>query len=319
MMRRLFIFLGIGISLIFFQETALGFWIWSPKSSKFTDPRRIAKGSPQEQLNWALSFFEAKDYPRAIREMENLTRRYPRSAEAAEAFFFMGRSHEALEEYEAAFKDYEGVVKKYPNSGRIQEIVEREYRIANLFYSGKKRKIAGLEILPSFEKAAEIFQRVIENAPYGPYAELSQYKIGECYRKSGDYKKAREAFEKLMEDYPKSELVNDAKYQIALATFQMSRGASYDDEATDKAIEQFSKFVKEHPESDVVEESREAIRTLRERKAEKAFEIAEFYVKQGAVSAATVYYDKVIDQYGETSWATRALEKLKVLEKQKKK
>ena len=320
MMRKCFLLFFVGtIFLISLDGTALGFWVWSPKSSKFTNPKKIAKQTPKAQLAWALSFYEEKEYPRALQEMEILVRTYPRSAEAAEAQFYAGRSYEALEDYEKAYKAYHTVLKKYPNSARIQEVIEEEYRIANLFYSGKKRKIAGLEILPSYEKAIEIFREVVENAPYGSYAELSQYKIGECYKKVGDYQKAREAFEKLIEDYPKGELVDNAKYQIALVTFKMSRAASYDEEATDKAINEFTKFVQEHPESELVQESQEAVRELKGRKAEKAFEIAEFYAKQEQLAAAKVYYNEVIERYADSSWASRALEKLTVLEKKEKK
>lgn len=313
--RLLSLLLLANLLLLFAHETAFGFWIWSPKSSKFTNPKKVTQQTPKDQFAWALSFYEAKDYPRALQEMENLVRQYPQSAEAAEAQFYVGRSHEALEAYDAAFKAYELAVKRYPNSARIQEVIELEYRIANLYFSGKKRKLAGLEILPSYAKAIEIFKQVVEHAPYGSYAELSQYKTGECYKKTGDYKSAREAFEKLIEEYPKSELVSDAKYQIALVTFKMSREASYDEEATDKAMTEFSKFIEEHPESELVQESVEAIRELKDRKAEKAFEIAEFYAKQDSFTAAKVYYNKVIEEYAESRWAGRALEALTVLEK----
>jgi len=281
----------------------------------------MSKPVPQDQFQWALSFYEAKEYPRALQEMKNLVRRFPKSAEAAEALFYIGLCHEALDNYENAFKAYEEVVGKYPNSGRIQEILEQEYRIANLFYSGKKRKVpgVGLELLPSYGVAIDIFKRVVENAPYGPYADLSQYKIGECHKKRGEYREAKEAFEKLMDDYPKSQLVDDVKYQIALVSFKMSREASYDERATDEAITEFSRFIAEHPESELVQESQSAIQELQGRKAEKAFEIAEFYVKQKSFAAAKTYYNEVIERYAETSWARLALEKLTVLEKEEKK
>ncbi|MBI4437138.1 MAG: outer membrane protein assembly factor BamD [Candidatus Omnitrophica bacterium] len=311
----------ITLLLFLIQGTAFGFWLWSPKTSKFTSPRKMSKPVPKDQFQWALSFYEAKEYPRALQEMKNLMNRFPKSAEAAEALYTIGLCHEALENYENAFKAYEGVIGKYPNSGRIQEIIEREYHIANLFYSGKKRRVpgVGLELLPSYGIAIDIFKRVVENAPYGPYADLSQYKIGECHKKRGEYREAREAFEKLMEDYPKSQLVSDAKYQIALVSFKMSRGASYDEQATDQAISEFSLFIEEHPESELVQESKEAIQELQGRKAEKSFEIAEFYAKQKSFAAAKTYYNEVIERYAETSWARLALEKLTVLEKEEKK
>jgi len=318
-MRRLLVFIGIGIFLVAFEGSTFGFWLWSSKKPEFVRPEEMTtKGTPEEQLAWALAFYEAKDYERAIHEMGALVRQFPRSKEASEGQFYLGRAYEGIENYVAAFKAYEEVIKKYPNSSRIQEIIEYEYRIANLFYSGKKRKVIrnfGPEILPSYQKAVEIYTQVIQHAPYGPYAELSQYKIGQCYKKIEDYEKAREAFEKLIKEYPRSELKDDAKYQIALVTFHLSRDASYDVQATDQAIAEFSKFVEEHPESELVQESLDAVKELENRKAEKSFEIASFYDKQGHLQAAIVYYNKVIEEYSESVWAERALERVTVLKK----
>ena len=319
MRRRLFLIVSIILFACPLTGSASAFWLWSPKTLKYINPKKVSKPVPKNQFQYALSFYAAKNYSRALDEMKNLVRDYPRATEAGEAYFYMGLCQEELEDYDAAYKSYEEVVKKYPNSGRIQDIIEREYRIANLFYNGKKRKIAGLEIFPSFDKAIEIYRRVVENAPYGPYADLSQYKTGECFKKKGEYGESREAFEKLIETYQKSELIDDAKYQIALVTFKMSGGAHYDERETDEAIEKFSNFIKEHPESNLVKESGEAIQELRNRKAEKAFDIAEFYAKQGAIPAAKTYYNEVVEHYAESSWARLALERLTILEKEAKK
>ncbi len=315
-MRRARLVIGI-VVLLGFSWVGEGFcfWIWSPKTKKLERPEKGVKAIPKDQLSWGLSFFQSGDYERALREMKNLVERYPSSKEAAEAQYYVGRCEEALEDYYAAFKTYEKLTAHYPNSQRVGEVIEREYRIGNLFYSGKKRKIAGLEILPSFGKSIEIFSRVVEQAPYGPYGVLSQYKLGECYKKNDEYQKAQETFEKLIEEYPTGELVDEARYQIALVSFKMSHKAPYDERSTDEALTQFSRFVKEHPQSDLVSESLEAIQALQDRKAEKAFKTAQFYEKQGKEAAAQLYYNQVVEQYGKSPWAQQALERLTILGK----
>ncbi len=313
-MRKALIAGLIPFFLFTFAVQAGAFWIWTPKKAKLESPKRAVKPTPEEQLAWAITFFESGDYERALREMKNLLSKYPASKEAAEAQYYIGRCYEALEDYYAAFKAYESVIARYPNSQRTSELIEREYRIGNLFFSGKKRKIAGLELLPSFDKAIEVFSRVMDQSP-GPYAVLAQYKLAESYKKSKEYAKAKEAFGKLIENFPASELVDEARYQIALVSFQESRGVSYDDQATDEAIVQFSRFIKEHPENDLVVESQQAIETLRDRKAQKAYDIAMFYENQGNATAAKIYYDGIIEQYGKSRWAQMSLERLTILQK----
>jgi outer membrane protein assembly factor BamD len=145
---------------------------------------------------------------------------------------------------------------------------------------------------------------------------LAHYKLGECYKKTGEYNRAKETFEKLIEQYPTSELSDEARYQIALISLQVSKGASYDERSTNEAITQFSRFTKEHPDSDLVEESLKAIEMLKDRKAQKVFETAKFYEKQGNAAAAKIYYNEVIEQYGSSRWAQQALLQLTILRKE---
>ena len=43
------------------SEAAGAYWIWTPESKKWTNPKYAPKESPQEQLNFAKSYYEAKD------------------------------------------------------------------------------------------------------------------------------------------------------------------------------------------------------------------------------------------------------------------
>ena len=63
---------------------AHAFWIWTPESGKWTNPKYSVKPSPQEQLAYADTFFQAGKYPEAMREYKKLLKHYPKSREAAE-------------------------------------------------------------------------------------------------------------------------------------------------------------------------------------------------------------------------------------------
>ncbi|MEI6863356.1 MAG: hypothetical protein WCK38_03050, partial [Candidatus Omnitrophota bacterium] len=59
------------------------YWLWTPDSKKFVNPKYAVKDSPKEQYDWAMSFYEAKDYQRATAEFEKLTKNYEYSEYAA--------------------------------------------------------------------------------------------------------------------------------------------------------------------------------------------------------------------------------------------
>src|SRR3989338_4867648 len=89
---RKFIFSLFFLLAISGQSSA--FWVWTPETNKWVNPKFSVKDTPQEQLDFALEFFQAEDYPKAVNEFEKLIKYYPRAREAAEAQYHIGLSFE---------------------------------------------------------------------------------------------------------------------------------------------------------------------------------------------------------------------------------
>ena len=52
---------------------------------------------------------------------------------------------------------------------------------------------------------------------------------------------------------------------------------------------------------------------MREKEAENSFLVAQFYEKQRQYKAAKIYYQTVVDDYRNSSWASKALVKIQEL------
>lgn len=294
---------------------SFAYWVWTPKTGKWTNPKYAVKDTPKEQMNWAMGFYEGDESKRAISEFEKLIDNYPNSIYSPSAQYYIGRLHEKLEDYYQAFLAYQKTIDKYPYNERVEELIERQYKIGGVFLDGEKAKIMGMKILPAMDKAAEILAKVVENAPYGRYADIAQFRIGEAYKNQEFYEDALLAYQKLVDDYPDSPFVEDAKYQIALCTYYVSRDPYYDQEFTDKAIEEYQELIKATSDMELNKEARETLSRLREKKAKSALETAKFYEKTGHYKSAVIYYKDVLENYSDTSIAAEALEKIMELEK----
>jgi tetratricopeptide (TPR) repeat protein len=101
----------------------------------------------------------------------------------------------------------------------------------------------------------EIFQKVIENAPYGKYAAASQYKIGLTLKAKGEFTEATEGFQKVLDNYPNSEWAEPAKFQIAICAARSSLDASYDQTMTQEAVEKFKTFLATHPDAELSDQA----------------------------------------------------------------
>ncbi|MDD5119946.1 MAG: tetratricopeptide repeat protein [Candidatus Omnitrophica bacterium] len=315
-MKRIILSLLI-ISFLSIQP-AYSYWIWTPKSGKWVNPKNLPKDNPTEQFAYAKSFLDSNKYEEAKREFRKLLKAYPKSAEAAESQYYLGQIEEKQGKLYEAYLAYQMVIDKYPFSERIQEIIELEYKIAEKFMAGEKRKALGIE-LPVDNPAIEIFSKVVDNSTYGPFAPKAQYKLGLVLKGLLRYYEAEEAFNKVVSRYPDSEWASAAKFQIATCRASLSKGAAYDQGAVQEAKEKFETFVKEHPDAVLSLEAEKNIAQIREKEAEANYNTARFYEKQKIFGSAKIYYNDIIDNYTGSPWAVEAAVRLQIMERKNEK
>jgi outer membrane protein assembly factor BamD len=290
-------------------------WIWSPQTG-WIGPAGAVKDSPEEQLAVAVAFFDREDYDRARIEFHKLLRAYKDSREAPEAQYYLGRCEEGRGDYYKAFKEYRKAIQVYPSTQRFEEILEREYQIANHFLAGRKRKVFGTAaLLPARDKAIEIYEAIVTDGPFSEYGQLAQYKLGLAHLALENFEQAVAAFEQLITNYPDSPLIDDARYHIALASLKGTFKPGYDQSPTDHAIRELAAFEREYPASELLEEAENRLENLKEQRAQHEFQVGQFYERRKRLASAVVYYQAIIDRYAETSWAPKAAARLEVLEK----
>lgn len=305
------------IFLLFFTslcQPAYPYWIWTPKTGKWINPKAVPKDNPKAQFDYAKGFLDGKKYEDAKREFKKLLKAYPKSFEASESQYYLGAIEEAQGNSYEAYLAYQKVIDKYPFSERIQQIIEKEYKIAESFMRGEKRKALGIT-LPVDNPAIEIFTKIIENSTYGPLAPKAQYQLGLVLKSLQRYFEAEEAFNKVLTNYPDSEWVEPSQFQIATCRQAVSRSSAYDQGATQEAKDKFEQFVKEHPDAVLSSEAERNIAQLKEKEAESNFNIGRFYEKQNKWESAKIYYSEIINATPESPWAAQALVRLQIIEK----
>jgi len=313
-MRRIIlaIFIVLGLSV----NAAYPYWIWTPKTGKWVNPKTVAKDSPKAQFDYAKNFYDEKKLADALREFTKLIKTYPKSFEASESQYYIGLIEEERDNLYQAYLAYQKVVDKYPFSERIKDIIEREYNIAEKFIAGYKRKALGITI-PVENPAIEILTKVVENSTYGPLAPKAEYKLGLVLKGLQRYYEAEDAFNKVIANYPESEWVEPARFQIASCRAAVSHGPDYDQGSMQDAKQRFEEFVKDHPDAVLSKEAEENIAKLNEKEAAASYNIARFYEKQEDYKAAKIYYNNILDNYPDSPWVTKAKERLNLIDKAK--
>ena len=314
--RKLF----FGVCLILFSalvcvEMSYAFWVWTPGSKTMINPKFAVKDTPREQFDWAMRFFRQNDFQRAANEFSRLTEYYPDSDLAPESQYYAGRSYEELAKYYFAFQNYQKTADKYPYTKRMEEIIEREYNIANIFQTKEVPKLMEIELSVSLDRAVEIYKSVIENSPFGKYSDKAAYKIAECYRRMMKYGDAVEYYDKVIKDHPESDLVPEAKYQLAYTKYEASLDPEYDQESTEEALEEFQYISKNTPVPGIAKEADKVIEELKGKKADSLLKVAEFYEKQKKYKGAIMYYKDIVSKFAGTEASGYAKDRINYLKK----
>ena len=301
--------------LLLFSFNAYPFWIWSPKTQEWKNPKYVALATPYLQYKQALKSFEEEKFKDAYQEFKKLLVHYPDAQEAAQAQYYLARCLEKLDKHYEAFKEYQKLIDSYPNSQRIGEVVEREYNIGEYFLNREHKKWLGMSLYDFVEHPSiEIFRNIVSKIPYSEYAPRAQYKVGTILVQLGRYEEAREAFQKVIDNYSDSEWAAPAKYQLALATSMASPGVDYDSTYLKEAAGRLDEFIKSYPEAKISRQAEEQLKILRNREAKKTFDTGQFYANQEKYESSIIYYKEVVNSYPDSDYYNLAVEEIEELE-----
>ncbi len=156
------------------------------------------------------------------------------------------------------------------------------------------------------EDAIAQFKRIIFEHPGSAYLDDARYGLAEAYFKQKDYILAASEYKALIRDFPSSPFVDDAQYKAALCYFMLSPRPELDQRYTYLAIEEFKTFLTDYPQSKYVPQAKGKLAQLQNKLAEKEYKNGLLYYKMGDFEAAKIYFQMVLDEYGETDWADDA-------------
>jgi outer membrane protein assembly factor BamD len=262
--------------------------------------------NPKDQLDVAQKYQGNKDYGNAIAAYRRLIKRWPQSSAAQDARFGLAESLLARGYLYKSFKEFQALLTKHPNTERFEEVLDRQYQIGNLFFSGARDKVWGVKMFPSLDKAVEIYEQVVKNGPYSKAAPDAQLRIGLTREKQKQYVEAVRAYEKLVERYPKLPQAEAAQFQIGYAYMQEAGRSEYDQNAANQSIAGFTEFLVRYPKSEKAGLAEQYRSGLSEEQAKGLFRIGQFYEKRKAYRSALIYYSEVIAKNPQSDWANAA-------------
>jgi outer membrane protein assembly factor BamD len=299
-MRRLSLWLCLGFLFAFpfyspapFIYTPGEGWRYEPVGGegKWQQPRA------KDQLEVAQAAFDKKAYGLALKAARRVVHVWPLSDYAPHAQYLVGRCLEAQGKEEKAFKEYQKLLEKNPRIDNYEDILKRQYLIADKYLAGKWFKVWGfIPFFPSMDRTAGMYEDVVRNGPYSHIAPDAQLKVGTAREKQHNFPLAVKAYEVAADRYlDRPQIAAEALYRAGLAYNKQAETAEYDQSTAGQAIATFTDFKTIYPEDPRVAEADKIISSLKTEQARGNFEIAKFYEKKKKWEAARTYYNEVVN------------------------
>jgi outer membrane protein assembly factor BamD len=224
---------------------------------------------------------------------------------------------EASGDLSRAFNAYQSLLIKYPDTPNFERAVAAQVTIANKYLQGRQQKILGIPVGGSAKRAQEMYTAILSNAPFSKYAPIAQFNLGLAYEKQSIPFNAIKAYQKVLDNYPNSDVCDDALYQIAYVYMRIGLATqSQDLSSLVAARNTFEDFLIEYPNSEKAPQANENLKDLGAAEADDVFRIARFYEFTKDLKAAKTYYDEVIRRQPKTKQADLAESRIEELRSQ---
>lgn len=297
------------VALMLVAEAVSAQWVWTPQTRRFINVDRLPKETAELQVAYARSLMADGNYRKAMRETAKFQEFYGDSEFADENQFLRGEIFKAQGSYMRAATEFQLVRTGYPNSDLHDRVIDEQYEIAGLYYdrgvAGQDKRWRFFRNRP-FRRAIEVYTMVIGNERYGDRAPEARYRIGLCYFTREEYEEAALEYRTVIEEYPNSDWLDEASYDLAMSHYLRSLPPEYDQVPSFLTIGAIDEFEARFPADARNSELAPKREEMRERIATQRLQTAQFYERRRQFQAALISYEVVAEQFPDTPAASEA-------------
>lgn len=239
----------------------------------------------------------SKSFGKARGEYKTITKKYPKSSVAAESQYKIAEIREIEGDGQKAFDEYQKYIDNYPGGPRFSDALGRQFVIADYLQKNRSDGFLGIGASTQPSKLLEMFDQIALNAPRSAVAPRSLYNKGLIHADQGSILEAIAAFEMLVEEYPQSKEATEAQYFVVQLREKNSERSFSPIEL--RAMQEAGEdFIAQHSNDPRAQDVRAKLGRLENQEADKMFDIARYYERNGNLRSAAVYYREILKKPG---------------------
>lgn len=209
-----------------------------------------------------------------------------------------------------AFYHCDDLMDNYPESPLYYRALELQYKIADGFLSGFKRRFLGMAILGAEDEAVEMLYRIQQRSPGSPLAERALLRTADYYYATSQFDLSADAYQAYVRQYPRSPMTPRARLRAAFSSLAQFRGLRYDATPLRDARAQLIDVAMAYPELAREENIEEVLGRMDKSFARKILQTADFYRRTNDPASAAYQYRFLVMSYPDTPEAEQARQAL---------
>lgn len=258
----------------------------------------------------------------AAQKFEVAAERFPKSSLEQNALFYAGESRFFADEYTLANTTYERLIKAYPNNRYLDTVDRRRFAIAQYWLDINRQSPESFYYTNWFDKtrpwrdargnALRLYDKIRIDDPTGKLSDDATMAAANEYMLSGKFNKADEMYADLRKAYPTSEHQFMAHFLGLKAKLSSYLGPNYSIASLDEAEKLIKQMRRQFPVESQEEQEfiDRAAAEIKYKKAEKVWNLGEYYYNRGEYRAAKTHYDRLLKDFNDTPFALRADERI---------
>ncbi len=158
----------------------------------------------------------------------------------------------------------------------------------------------------NYDKAIELFQRVMDQYPYSKYAIIAELKIADAYFNDKKYEEALLAYQDFEKLHPHNKVIPYVIFQEGMCYYKRISSPDRDQSNAMGAVREFRRLIRTYPTSSYAKEGHDKLSECEERLAAHELYVAKFYYKNKHYKAALSRLTYLLNAYPDTRVAKEA-------------
>jgi outer membrane protein assembly factor BamD (BamD/ComL family) len=218
--------------------------------------------------------------------------------------------------YVAASNAYDQFAEQFPESAFYQSALERQQQIATAFLAGQKRRVLKVFSISAYDEGGEIMNKIADRAGDAPIAQNALKTLAMSREKRGVYHEAYLTWADVSNRWPTGQVGKEALLGMARSLEKDYRGPKFDSKMLESSKSYYAEYQKRYPDAAAEIEVPQTLNRIDEKLAQKELAVGDYYARTSSIVAANLYYQRIVNDWPNSSAGKTAGQKLPEIKKE---